>query len=49
MCIRDSPKAPLSCMDVVFSKGNSQATDGVLFYPKSSGETYSARFVPTRT
>lgn len=44
-----NPKAPLSCMDVVFSKGNSQATDGVLFYPKSSGETYSARFVPTRT
>lgn len=44
-----NPKAPLSCMDVVFSKGNSQATDGVLFYPKSSGETYSARYVPTRT
>lgn len=44
-----NPKAPLSCIDVVFSKGNSQATDGLLFYPKSSGETYSARFVPTRT
>jgi hypothetical protein len=43
------PQEPVSCMDVVFSKGNSQATDGMLFYPKSNGEAYSARFIPVRT
>ncbi len=44
-----NPQEPVSCLDVVFSKGNSQATDGMLFYPKSNGEAYSARFVPVRT
>ncbi len=43
------PKAPLSCMDVVFSKGSAQATDGILVYPKRDGEAYSAQFVPVRT
>lgn len=43
------PQAPLSCMDVVFSKGSAQATDGVLIYPKRNGEAYTARFVPVRT
>jgi outer membrane protein OmpA-like peptidoglycan-associated protein len=43
------PQAPLSCMDVVFSKGSAQATDGVLVYPKRNGEAYIARFVPVRT
>lgn len=44
-----NPQEPVSCMDVVFSKGSSQATDGMLFYPKSNGEAYTARFVPERT
>lgn len=44
-----NPQEPVSCIDVVFSKGNSQATDGMLFYPKSNGEAYSARFIPVRT
>lgn len=44
-----NPQEPVSCLDVVFSKGNSQATDGMLFYPKSNGEAYSARFIPVRT
>ncbi|MDT8922132.1 MULTISPECIES: OmpA family protein [Pseudomonas] len=43
------PQAPVSCMDVVFSKGSAQATDGALFYPLRNGETYTARFVPVRT
>ncbi|MCT8166720.1 MULTISPECIES: OmpA family protein [unclassified Pseudomonas] len=43
------PQAPVSCMDVVFSKGSAQATDGALFYPLRNGETYIARFVPVRT
>ncbi|MFD0949913.1 OmpA family protein [Paraperlucidibaca wandonensis] len=42
-------QAPVSCMDVVFSKGNSQAIDGMLFYPSSNGEAYSAKFIPVRT
>lgn len=44
-----SPEAPLSCMDVVFSKGSAKATEGALFYPVSNGESYTARFVPIRT
>ncbi len=40
---------PISCMDVVFSKGNSQAIDGALFYPMSNGDAYTATFVPIRT
>lgn len=43
------PQAPVSCMDVVFSKGSAQATEGALFYPLRNGETYTARFVPVRT
>ncbi|HGY9627177.1 TPA: OmpA family protein [Pseudomonas putida] len=43
------PQAPVSCMDVVFSKGSAQATDGALFYPRRDGETFTARFVPVRT
>lgn len=41
------PNAPVSCIDVVFSKNNSEATDGALFYPQSS-EAYTVRFVPIR-
>nr|WP_272889745.1 OmpA family protein [Stutzerimonas stutzeri] len=44
-----NPEAPLSCMDVVFSKGSAKATEGALFYPVSNGESYTARFVPIRT
>lgn len=43
------PQAPVSCMDVVFSKGSATATDGALFYPRRDGETFTARFVPVRT
>lgn len=42
-------EAPISCMDVVFSKGNAQSTDGLLFYSDSKGQSYSASFVPVRT
>jgi outer membrane protein OmpA-like peptidoglycan-associated protein len=42
------PKAPVSCIDVVFSKNNSEAKDGALFYPVNSNEAYTARFVPIR-
>nr|WP_244643730.1 MULTISPECIES: OmpA family protein [Pseudomonas] len=41
------PKAPVSCIDVVFSKKNSEATDGALFYPRSR-EAFTTRFVPIR-
>ncbi|KAF1021046.1 MAG: putative lipoprotein YiaD [Pseudomonas sp.] len=41
-------KAPVSCIDVVFSKKNAEATDGALFYPHSR-EAYTARFVPIRS
>ncbi|MBP2263766.1 OmpA family protein [Pseudomonas sp. BP8] len=43
------PQAPVSCMDVVFSKGSAKATDGALFYPLRNGEIYTARFIPERT
>ena len=46
--LTDSP-SPVSCLDVVFSKGSSQATDGVLIYPDQRGESYTAKFVPLRT
>ena len=39
------PDAAVSCMDVVFSKGNAKARDGALFYP-AHGESYTARYVP---
>lgn len=41
------PKAPVSCIDVVFSKKNSEATDGALFYSRSR-EAFTTRFVPIR-
>jgi outer membrane protein OmpA-like peptidoglycan-associated protein len=40
--------APVSCLDVVFSKGNAKANQGSLFYPEHSG-SYIAQFVPIRT
>lgn len=41
------PKAPVSCIDVVFSKKNSEATDGALFYSRTR-EAFTTRFVPIR-
>ncbi len=41
------PKAPVSCIDVVFSKKNSEATDGALFYSRPR-EAFTTRFVPIR-
>lgn len=40
--------APIDCLDVVFSKGNAEASKGALFYP-DKGEEYTATFVPKRT
>ncbi len=42
-------QSPVSCLDVVFSKGGSKATDGMLIYPDRRGESYTAKFVPVRT
>lgn len=42
-------QSPVSCLDVVFSKGSSQATDGVLIYPDQRGGSYTAKFIPVRT
>lgn len=42
-------QSPVSCLDVVFSKGGSQATDGMLIYPDRRGQSYTAKFVPVRT
>ncbi len=42
------PNAVVSCMDVVFSKGNAKASRGALFYPKGS-EAYAAAYVPIPT
>ena len=42
------PNAVVSCMDVVFSKGNASASRGALFYPKGS-EAYAAAYVPVST
>lgn len=42
-------QSPVSCLDVVFSKGGSKATDGMLIYPDQRGESYTAKFVPVRT
>jgi outer membrane protein OmpA-like peptidoglycan-associated protein len=38
-------KAAVLCMDVVFSKGNATANDGVVFY-QAGNETYVASMVP---
>lgn len=43
-----SPDAAVSCMDVVFSKGNAKANGGALFYPQGNGEAYTADFLPIR-
>ena len=39
------PKAPVSCMDLVFSKGNAKVSQGALFYPAGS-EAYVASYKP---
>ncbi|MCX9104421.1 OmpA family protein [Aeromonas veronii] len=39
------PKASVSCMDLVFSKGNAQVSQGALFYPAGS-EAYVASYKP---
>ncbi|MFM4848177.1 OmpA family protein [Aeromonas rivipollensis] len=39
------PKAPVSCMDLVFSKGNAKVSQGALFYPAGS-EAYVASYMP---
>lgn len=41
-------KAPISCMDIVFSKGDAKANQGSLYYP-DNGQSYTARFVPIRS
>ena len=41
----NDPKAAVSCMDVVFSKGNPEATDGALYYSAGS-EAYVASYIP---
>ncbi|QWV17061.1 OmpA family protein [Stutzerimonas zhaodongensis] len=38
-------KTPVSCMDLVFSKGNAKVTEGALYYPAGS-EAYMASFMP---
>ena len=38
-------KASVSCMDLVFSKGNAEVTEGALYYPAGS-EAYMASFMP---
>ncbi|WP_166363864.1 OmpA family protein [Pseudomonas akapageensis] len=40
--------AAVSCMDIVFSKGNAKASQGALYYP-DNGQSYTARFVPIRS
>lgn len=42
------PKAPVTCMDVVFSKGNATAEKGALYYPVSD-DFYTAAYVPIST
>ena len=39
------PKASVSCMDLVFSKGNAKVSQGALFYPSGS-EAYVASYMP---
>lgn len=45
--MKDS-KAAVSCMDVVFSKGNATAERGALFYPVGT-EFYTAAYLPIKT
>lgn len=42
------PKSPVTCMDVVFSKGNAKAERGALFYPVSD-DFYTAAYTPIST
>lgn len=39
------PKSAVSCMDLVFSKGNAKATEGALYYPAGS-EAYIVSYIP---
>lgn len=41
------PKAPVSCLDVVFEKNAAQASKGQVFYPRGSS-AYVAKFVPIK-
>lgn len=41
------PKAPVSCIDVVFEKNAPQATKGQVFYPRGES-AYVAKFVPIK-
>lgn len=40
-------KAPISCIDIVFEKGNAKASEGQLFYPVDS-EYFVAKFIPVK-
>jgi outer membrane protein OmpA-like peptidoglycan-associated protein len=42
------PKAPVACMDVVFSKGNATAERGALFYPVGE-QSYTVAYAPIST
>lgn len=42
------PKAPVSCIDVVFEKNSPEATKGQVFYPRGQS-AYVAKFVPIKT
>jgi hypothetical protein len=42
------PKAPVACMDVVFSKGNATAERGALFYPVGE-QSYTVAYAPVST
>jgi len=39
------PKAAVSCMDLVFSKGNAEANEGAMYYP-AGAQAYMASYVP---
>lgn len=39
------PKAAVTCMDLVFSKGNAEVLEGALYYPAGS-EAYIASYLP---
>jgi len=44
----NEPKAPVACMDVVFSKGNATAERGALFYPVGD-QSYTVAYAPVST
>jgi len=44
----NEPKAPVACMDIVFSKGNATAERGALFYPVGD-QSYTVAYAPVST